>query len=417
MSDRIRRSPEERSEIIQRYVAEENGSEALDLRYAAEIGLTVDSIRRMAKDWLSHRDPNLIKGAKAQETEIDRLAAIEAAKKPNLRNVDPARRQEIIHKIGVIRRHLEIGEPTEADEDAGSRDLGVSRKKFREIVRSWTLNPDPTTLPRASRRRRRMNGMMTVRPEVSSFIGQAIAEMGIDASSLKIHKRVADLCMDAGLKTPSNATVYYRLMEARALQTEKGSDTIAVDHFAVSIAVDGANGTQMPIASIVFQKPTGRVVAHYLSLDPPDHLRTAKILLSALKTEEDHPMEVPLLMGRPPEPEWDMLNGVLVGSGVEMGRDCGTLRPGRLATRTFGTRLGNLNIRPRFTMNPMRTPSHGLKTDRPIDMDEAHRAMDDAVLMHNESRAVRKTSFCSGTNREKLIDSLERIGLTYATKL
>lgn len=374
-----------RADIVRRYVAIERPSSADDRLYAAELGLSHDSLFRLAAAWRRHGDPNSLQGARPRPGLNAVAAAITAAEGDiDLSKVSPARRAETRRRIRIIRDHLKIKNPSREDVDRSAALFGVQRYRFNRIVKTWILHRDPAAIPGAvtpARRTQRKKPRIT--QDTEQAIADAINELGVTATSLAIHARASALCRDRGCAPPAKSTVYYRLQTARSLYQD-GADTIVIDHTALALAVRGPTGIQFPVLSFAVHMPSRRILAQSVSFAPPTAEVTATLIKEVVSLQTSGGKKVILALRAPVGNDWDRLIRDLEADDIvfEIG-ETRSLSAGRLASYAFGRRLGRLRFRPKLTATPTTTTLKIAGSAVPLDFDEAAAAIHDAIAEHN----------------------------------
>lgn len=389
-----KRVPETRGEarrraaILRRYVALEAPTVEDDDRFAAELELSRDMLRQLARSWRQHADPALLQGAYTRATLEDRQSARDAAEDPDLSAVDPARRATIRRRIAELSRFLALERPTAVDEERSAARLGMSTAAFRRLLRSWILARNPAALaggstpPRLPHRHKQ-----TITAAVEALIADAIEELGPQANALAVHRAVARRCAEEGLKVPGKVTVNQRFVEARARSRGgQGEPMLATDHVALQLQTVGARGVQFPVLSVLLEIASGHILAHALSLDPPTAASTARLLAGSLEgVGADSARVVPLDIATPKASDWDGLLRIRKGREVVVLRTrTRALRAGRHLSRLLGDRLGRLLLRPVLTTRPADGHMRQLGVNSAaLTIDEARTVVADIVARHN----------------------------------
>lgn len=411
-SETARSEAERRAAILRRYVAVESPSLDVDEAYAIELGLSVDALYRLARLWRHHADPALLTGARTKPTDADRAAAVSATKDPDLTGVNPSRRPLIRARIAALRAYLTIEKPTREDEKAAAELIGMSVDAFRRLHRGWVLARDPAALPGGStpaKTPKRRSPALSA--ETEQVVSDTISAMGPDVSSLSVHRSVVARCEELGLRPPEKSTVYFRFVAARAAMQQDTPPAIAIDHSALALAVTGPDGVQMPVLSVIVHRPSGRVLAHDLSLDPPTAASTARLLLEFLQRDPQGADAVPLQIGAPKGSDWDALIASLADAGVAT--DTGptrSLRAGHALTRTFGEAFGRLRLRPRIATRPRNVPIKAMgRGSVPLSTGEANKVVDDIVAASNAQRPTASVTLVGGAHAAELQAALNTI--------
>lgn len=401
-----------RAAILRRYVAIEAPTLDDDDCFAAELGLSRDGLRQLARAWRRHADPALLPGAYTRATSEDRQLAREAAAAPDLSAVDPARRVAIRRRIAELGVFLAVENPTADDEERSAGRLGMSTAAFRRLLRSWILARNPAALaggstpPRLPHRHKQ-----TIPAAVEALIADAIEGLGPQANALAVHRVVARRCTEEALKVPSKVTVHQRFVEARARSGGgQGEAMLATDHVALQLQTVGARGTQYPVLSVLLETASGHILAHTLSTDPPTAASTAGLLAKFLDGAGGKGAEaVPLDIATPKARDWDAMLRTLKRGGVVVQKTrTRALRPGRHLTRILGDRLGRLFLRPGLTTRPADGHMRKLGGDSSaLTIEEARAVVADIVARHNRGHPLGGApSFAEDASRRALADAL-----------
>lgn len=397
-----------RAGVIRRYVGIVQPTEGDDERFANELGVSRDTLYRLAAAWRRHPDEASLQGSRIRTGAAERQAALAAAVSPDLRGVDPSRRPEISRRIGIVRNLLEIACPSREDVKAAAVAMGMHESAFRRLLRIWLLHRDAASLPGAKRPMRIPHRRArTVPVEVERIVTRTMREAGPDVSSVGLHRMVDARCRELGLKAPSQSTLYHRLMAMRADTVDDVDPVLVVDHCALALAVEVEGEVQLPVLGMVFERPSGRIMVHSLSYGPPTARAAAMLLIDAV--ERDHATRWPRLaldMGFGAGDEWADLRSFLEAAGVDLTDRGRPLRAGRAIGRTMGDVVGNLRFRPRSTLNPDAPLTGRLiragSVLRPV---EAAAVVDDAVALHNADRPG-SGGFVTAANLPGLVTSL-----------
>lgn len=387
-----------RAAIARRYVAIGSPTRADDEAYARELGLSVDSLWRLARTWRLAADT-------AERPEADPIAAraraLEAARDPDLSHVSPSRRPLVRERLRVIAEHLAKEHPTGADVDEAAATLGMTAHSFRRLLRGWIQHRNAALLPGGSAA---IRNSRYERKDVGArepHFARALETLGTQVSSMALHREVVRLCEADGVRPPCQPTTYNRLMRARSeAPTSEGWSGFGLDHSAIALAVatEGGRAPTLAVLGMVFAMTSGRIVAHTLSPDPPTPRRTAELLRRALA--ELPPGGEPLTLCVSADPGWEELREVLRAAAVET--VSGERRPGstgrplasRLATRRFGDLIGALRLRPRQTRDPANAAmTRVMGSEAPLTLADATAAVDDVIRLHNEGRQATVDGF------------------------
>lgn len=403
-----------RAAILRRYVAIPAPSLSDDERFSEELGLSKDALYRLAKSWRLHGDETLLPGSQLRTSSADRQAALAAAADPDLAGVNPTRRPLIRRRIEALRYFLEIEAPTTDDERKAAASIDMSLESFQRLHRSWVLTRAPAALPGGSTPARTPKRRApALSPDLERVIEDVIASLGPAASSTRVHREVADRCHRAGMRVPDQSTVYFRFVEARAkMVDEDAAPSFALDHAAIELPVRTQHGDQLPVLSVIMALPGGRIVAHALSLEPPSARSAAALLARALAEPASEGVTLPLQIGAPKGRDWDQLLQILEQGGVELAQaPTRSLRPGHFLTRTFGTRLGRLKLRPRIATRPASTPIKAMgRGSVSLSFQEASQVLDGIVAVLNSGRPTAKLAVVSVDKAKALAAALRRLG-------
>lgn len=374
-----------RADVVRRYCLLTRPSLDDDERFALELGLGRDSLYRLAAAWRRHGRSELLQGARPRVRSDAVAAAIKAAEGDlDMSGVSPARRSETERRIAVIHDYLRIPQPTKDDGLRAARAFGVQHSRFRRIVKSWLLHRSPAAIPGAVIAQRRADrSAPRVSKETEQSIMQAIGRLGVAATSSAIHSLASELCAQNGWMLPTRTTTYHRLQQARG-ELALEDEAVVIDHVAVSLAVVGTDGPQLPVLSLAFHIPTRHIIAHRLSLTGPTADSTMDLVDELLVLQDLSAPSVPLRLRAPPGMDWtrllDRLGGVV--EKLEPGRGR-ALAAGRLAASALGDRLGGLRFRPRATASPSLISNPLPHLQDPLDFARAEAVVADIVRAHN----------------------------------
>ncbi|MBP2513766.1 hypothetical protein [Sphingomonas sp. PvP018] len=142
-----------RARILERYNAIERPDADDDAAAAAELGMSIDRLIRLATAWRRYRRETLLVGqtaALAREGGAARQDVM--AETIDLDLVRPEQRDEILRRIRIMQRHIAAAEVGQGDEVVAAQAIGVSTVRFRELLKNWRLHARPEALPGATRR-------------------------------------------------------------------------------------------------------------------------------------------------------------------------------------------------------------------------------------------------------------------------
>lgn len=211
------RGPQEarrRAAILARYVELALPDEADDERFAAELGLSTESLARLAATWRSHRDPDMLIGSGVRVNR--RKAASDAdamAADVDLDGVHPSRRRATLRRVRAIQGYLA---GSGGSSEAVARRLGVSPTYFQRLVRIWLLHKRASALPGANvvttRTWRRRQGP---RRQVHEILRRTVAAAPEGTTVVEIFAKFQEEVRAAGLKPLAIARVYALVRQYR----------------------------------------------------------------------------------------------------------------------------------------------------------------------------------------------------------
>lgn len=215
-----------RAEIVRRYCTIESPTEEDDRNFAAELGLSTDSLFRLAAAWRRHGDIDALQGASVRLTSADRALALEVARgELDMSGVTPARRAETLRRIDVIRRYLEIPSPSRADRLASAKAMDLTPERFTRVLRAWLLHRSPEAIPGATVPRRQWRKKLKKRERLHELLDLAINRAGAGASVVRIRELFEEYCRDDGLKPPSQGTIYKWVRQLRSKTAQPSLET------------------------------------------------------------------------------------------------------------------------------------------------------------------------------------------------
>jgi len=154
--DMKRSEAERRADILERFITLDRRDEATNARFAAELGLSVNSLLIMSADWRRHRNVALLQGDLPKITPEDRANALEALRGDvDMAGVAPTRLAETSRRLAILRAFLEIGSPTMDDRRDAATQMGVNPANFMKTVRRWTLHRSALVIPGATHVKRK----------------------------------------------------------------------------------------------------------------------------------------------------------------------------------------------------------------------------------------------------------------------
>ena len=199
-----------------RYRRAADASAEDDAAFAAELGLSIDSLLRLAGAWRRYRDPTMLPGAPRPVSASD---VANAKKLPpssvDLSAVDDKRRSEVARRIDVIYRYLLVECPQKADRVSAAAEFGVTPNRFTRIVRKWILDRNPLDIPGATTPRWAWRKNETARMRISAILDSALAALGPESPVTLVFHRVKMECRAEGLNAPGLKRIYQRVAEIR----------------------------------------------------------------------------------------------------------------------------------------------------------------------------------------------------------
>lgn len=205
-----------RAGILDRYVLIERPTAQDAASFAAELGLAVDSLLRLATLWKRHRSEALLLGQKtalASGAGAPREAVL--AEEIDLGRVRQERRAEILRRIRIMQRHVLETEKGGGDAVAAASEVGVSPEHFTAMLRKLKLHGRAETLPGATHR----GTVWRRQPERARRI-ELLASMASKAdpkrSLRSVYRDFAEACLSESLKPISLQRFYAIVQEMRS---------------------------------------------------------------------------------------------------------------------------------------------------------------------------------------------------------
>lgn len=268
--------------------------------------------------------------------------------------VPPSALGRTLERAAVVERYLKIRRPRTEDADAHAEELGIKRRYFYKLVRIFEeRRAAPVDLDKVYSKKR-------VDPRVEQVISEVIADLGLHASSEKIHVEAKARCASQKLPPPSGTAVRERLAARRKAAPASDTKGLIADHCALMLPVLNNEGeVHAAVLSAIIHGPTGRILGHHIDIGPPRASALASALLDALATPKgrDNQAAEPLDLQfqRDTDPDWDRLQRALMLASIRTQTSLATPRSaGKALMRVLGTRLGRIYLSPRFT-NTRRT--------------------------------------------------------------
>lgn len=215
-----------RAAVIGRYVALDQPTKEEDSRFAAELGLTVDSLLRLSAAWRVHGTRLPMRGSRIRRPIVEGEVGAEIlAEDVDMEGVDPSRREETLRRIRVIQGYLAppLSEAlTRAD--AAAR-IGVSETRFDALVREWTLHRRAAAMPGANVRPQRWYRHSPARLRVREILTDVASSAGRTASVKSIHDEMTAICVEEEL-TPLGLTQTHAFVKKVRAEEHASSSTI-----------------------------------------------------------------------------------------------------------------------------------------------------------------------------------------------
>lgn len=206
-------------------------------------------------------------------------------KELDLSGIDPLRRAEVVRRIAVLDRYLELDDPMASDAVSHAAKIGIGVQQFYRLARIWRIHHDPALVGAGKRggRRTRRGG---VAPEAAAIVADVIREIGAQASQSTILERVTERCDVVGVKAPSRGAVWTYVMDARSAGAVRndGPARIAVGRIWAKLPVAFADRAIFPEVSIALLLPDRLVLGSDISCDPRRRASPSLALARAFAT-------------------------------------------------------------------------------------------------------------------------------------
>ena len=274
----------------------------------------------------------------------------------DLDHLPPHKRDMIRHLVRAIGAY--IRERSRENAEKGARELGIGVGHFKKLVSVWEASRVLDRLPGAGRTKRKR---IATREEQLAIIRSAIDAVP-DAVTEEVVRVARRIAIERGMDMPSPVTMRARVKELRTARRPQsfGSDAdLVVDHCAIGDPVRAPIGdARMPVAAVVIDVSSRRIVGVSLSLDGPDTRSTLFALAAALRTVS--PSADGGMVVRPPRiaidpydgPEWQHLTEILRAEGaIVTGATRDKLRRG-VAAPFIGEKVNGLSLHPRLASRP-----------------------------------------------------------------
>jgi len=188
---------------------------------------------------------------------------------------------------------------------------------------------------------------------------------------------------------------------------------IAIDHCALAMAVEAPDGPQIPVVSVAIARPSGRILACFLSLSPPTAATSAKMLTELVGAQTKLPANdtevLPVQFGTAKSAAWNELR-TAASTHLQVAEEGRLLKPGSILRRICGVALGNIRYAPGRTTAPRKGFFQGvISADQPLSLQQAKAAVDDAVAIHNKGREMPRFTIVTDQKRTEFLHSLAKI--------
>lgn len=306
---------------------------------------------------------------------------------PDFSGIDPVRVPEARRRIAAIRAYLALPNPRTADAIRIGESVGLSRWTFVRLARAWSEYGEARRLVLD---RRADSGRGTIiDPIAAAIIDEATEEFGADAKLATIAKWVEARCLDAGVATPADTTIWKRMRKTRAAKNAptSGPPRIIVGRMWFHLPVEGHPSGSMPMALVAVMLPERLIVAHRVSVDP-EAWPSVSGLIEDLAGRQTPGGEVrPLLLAAD-----DLRASAAKLDAVGLG----DLRPHRRAlqielSKAFRGKLGQLKASYRPTTRAAKKPK--IIQARPLTEAEAADAITTAIEAHNSATLMLVPAF------------------------
>ena len=141
-----------RADILDRYAGIRQATRDDDVAFAAELGLSLDSLARLATIWRRHRDERLLLGRTAAIRTVGASDSQIFRNYVDMTGVPETKRRQTLQRIRLIQHYLRATNARAADMEAAAAEAGLSAERFATLVRIWKLHADPAEMPGGSRR-------------------------------------------------------------------------------------------------------------------------------------------------------------------------------------------------------------------------------------------------------------------------
>lgn len=205
-----------RARILERYVALEPPSSEDDARFAEELGLSVDSLLRLAAAWRAHGSEALLRGGRRRRPPPTGEARQELlAEEIDMEGVAPARRDELLRRIRIVQSYLARGPAVGPTRLEAAARIGVSPTRFDALVREWSLHRRAALMPGAAVRGPRWYRRSTDRLRVETILRRIVRDAPTRTPTRTIHDELVAACAKEGLRPLGLSRTHTRVREMR----------------------------------------------------------------------------------------------------------------------------------------------------------------------------------------------------------
>ena len=296
--------------------------------------------------------------------------------------VEPLRLHEARRRVAAVEAYNQLKSPTTHDATDAAQSIGLNLAQFRRLVRVWRTYRDASLLVSGPRRRPR--GDYGLDPRAEEIIAKAIEEAGDNAELAPVSRAVRCACDHAGVRPPSQATIYKRIKAVRAT----GVGQIAADPLIIvgrmwfHLPITGRLTGDMPCLLVALTLPERQIIYHEISTNP-SHPPCVRNAVRALITNRNQEAPKRRLLLDPYD--FDVASAVLDEANLP------AVKPHkrsvqRMLTKAMGGKLSSLNA----IYRPQNARPHNRKIsrqDNPLQENELHKIIELGIEHHNNSLA------------------------------
>lgn len=296
-----------------------------------------------------------------------------SARNRGLDHLPPHKREMVRRRIRAIKAY--VAARTRENAEKGARELGIGVGHFKKLVSVWEAKKRADSLPGAEWTKRKR---IETTDEQLAVIREANSRVN-EASTEEVVRVAVRIAAERGIKMPSPVTMRERVKELRVAVAPNAFGTgadLVVDHCAIAIPVSGcANDVTMPVAALVIDVASRRIVGVSLSIDGPDARHTARALLGATRLATPvggDGVSPRIALDTYHGVEWsNLLQALESANVVVMGSMREKLRRG-VAAAFVGEKVNGLRLRPRLASRPASDRHPDLASGQtPMSLDEA----------------------------------------------